>query len=75
MFKQTPSNYTPMAKSPIDHNVVVKYFRAVKLVKAIQGRLAAVITNLPHREKHIKIPVPKDQRDSLACISNVKACC
>ncbi len=52
-------------KSPIDHNIVVKYFSAVKLVKAIQSRLSVIITNLPHREKQIKAPVLKVQRESL----------
>ncbi len=34
-------------KSPLDHNIVLRYFRAVKLVKAIQSGLSAVITYLP----------------------------
>ncbi len=49
-------------KSPLDHNRVLKDFRAVKLVKAIQSRLIAIITNLPPGEKSVKVQVPKAPR-------------
>ena len=49
-------------------NVVFAYFRAVKKVTSIQGRLAVILCNLPHRPKQKKILSPKDGLVPLSCL-------